>query len=91
MNLRILGSDDLGLGVLSRDSRGFGLDGSGDSSVGSEGGTGDLGGGLDGSFGRCLDGSGLSKSTFGSDGVRFLGLTSARATQSESDSLPWGS
>jgi hypothetical protein len=91
VDLRILGSDDLGLGLRSRDSRGLGLDGSRDSSVGSEGGTGDLGGGLDGSFGRSLDRSGFSKGLLGSDGVRLLGLSSARATQRETGSLPWGS
>jgi hypothetical protein len=91
VNLRILSSDDLRLGLRSRDSGGLGLDRSRDSSIGSEGGTGDLGGGLDGSFGRSLDGSGFSKGLLGSNGVRLLGLSSARATQSESDSLPWGS
>jgi hypothetical protein len=79
VNLRILGSDDLGLGLRSRDSGGLGLDGSRDSSVGSKGGTGDLGGGLDGSFGRSLDGSGFSKGLLSSDGVRLLGLSSAHA------------
>jgi hypothetical protein len=80
VNLRIIGSNDLGLGLRSRDSGGLGLDRSRDSSIGSKGGTGDLGGGLDSSFGRSLDGSGYSKGLLGSDGVRLLGLSSARAT-----------
>jgi hypothetical protein len=81
MNLRILSSDDLGLGLRSRDSGGLGLDGSRDSSVGSKGGTGYLGRVLDGSFGRSLDGSGFSKSLLGSDGIGLLGLSSAHTTK----------
>jgi len=78
-SLRFLSSDDLGLGLRSRDSGCLGMDGSRDSSVGSEGGTGNLGGGLGNSFGRSLDGSGYSKGLLGSDGVRLLGLSSAHA------------
>jgi len=87
---RVLGSNDLGLGVLSRDSGGLGLDGSRDSSIGSKGGTGHLGGVLDGSFGRSLDGSGFSKGLLGSDGVRLLGLSSARATSKANGSYLGG-
>jgi hypothetical protein len=90
VNLRILGSNDLGLGLRSRDSRGLGLDRSRDSSVGSKGGTGDLGRVLDGSFGRSLDGSGYSKGLLGSDGVRLLGLSSAYSNKEEMEAYLGG-